>query len=126
MNLLPLKNQDEKEFPQDILHSSQNTAPIGLIRPRIVIGILARKSHEGNKRCDAKIPKLIRLMEEVVEVEYGIEQFKQYERVSKNQTTWAEDTQERFRTRNLKLHNQVKSFLIISSNKKQWITQEIM
>ena len=35
----------------------------------------------------------------------------------KNQITWVEEMQERFRTRNLKLHNQAKSTPAITSNK---------
>ena len=72
-----------KNFSWGVLHSRKNAVGIGLIKPKMAINMLACKLHIENKRCNAKIGKLIWLIEEAVMVEYGLVQHDFSKRISK-------------------------------------------
>ena len=53
-----------RNFPRTSLCSKKNSVGIGLIKPKIVVAILARKLHIENLTANTKISKTIQMQEE--------------------------------------------------------------
>ena len=60
-----------KKFPYHVLYSRFNTVGISLIKPKTTIVMLSMKLYIGNKRGRTCIAKMIRIIDDMLFVEYG-------------------------------------------------------
>ena len=73
-------------FPRVILYRRQNAIRMGLIRPEIILVILACKLYIRNLRGKTRNGKLIWYHEKMIIVKYGIGKFESIENLSMNKS----------------------------------------